>query len=50
MESVFIHERKNILSKLSGVITAIPTPLHENENVDVEGLRNVIEYVIEEEA
>jgi 4-hydroxy-tetrahydrodipicolinate synthase len=36
------------LSKLSGVITAIPTPLHENENVDVEGLRNVIEYVIEE--
>ncbi len=36
------------MSKLSGVITAIPTPLLKNEDVDVKGLCNVIDYVIEE--
>ena len=36
------------MSKLSGVITAIPTPLLENEDVDVKGLCNVIDHVIKE--
>ena len=38
------------MSKLSGVVTAIPTPLLENEDVDVKGLCNVIDYVIGEGA
>lgn len=38
------------MSKLSGVVPAIPTPLLENEDVDVKGLCNVIDYVIDEGA
>jgi len=34
------------MSQLSGVITAIPTPLLPNEDVDVDGLGKVIDYVI----
>lgn len=34
--------------KLSGVISAIPTPLLENEDLDVYGLRKLIDYVIEQ--
>lgn len=34
------------MSKLSGVIPAIPTPLLENEDLDVSALRKLIDYVI----
>lgn len=34
------------MSKLSGVITAIPTPLLDNEDVDVQALQKLIDYVI----
>ena len=34
------------MSQLSGVITAIPTPLLPNEDIDVDGLCKVIDYVI----
>ncbi len=34
-------------SKLSGVIPAIPTPLKNNEDVDVDGLRKLLDYVID---
>ncbi len=36
------------LQKLSGVIPAIPTPLMENEDLDVESLRKIIDYVIKQ--
>ena len=36
------------MSKLSGVITAMPTPMLANEDVDVKGLQNVIDYLIGE--
>jgi 4-hydroxy-tetrahydrodipicolinate synthase len=35
------------MRKLEGVITAIPTPLHPNEDVDVGGLERLIDYVIQ---
>jgi len=35
------------MSKLSGVIPALPTPLLENENIDVPGVIKLIDYVIE---
>lgn len=35
------------MNKLEGVITAIPTPLLTNEDVDVGGLERVIDYVIQ---
>ncbi|MHC4122263.1 MAG: dihydrodipicolinate synthase family protein [Planctomycetota bacterium] len=35
------------MSHLSGVITAIPTPLLDNEDIDLNGLRKVIDYDIE---
>ena len=38
------------MSNLSGVIPAIPTPLQVNEDVDVEALRKVVDYVIKEGA
>ncbi len=33
---------------LSGVITAVPTPLYENEDVDVKSLCNILDHVIEQ--
>jgi 4-hydroxy-tetrahydrodipicolinate synthase len=36
------------MHNLSGIITAIPTPLDQNENVDVQGLQNIIDLVISE--
>ena len=36
------------MSKLSGVIPAIPTPLLENEDLDVESLCKIINYTIEQ--
>jgi len=36
------------MSKLQGVITAIPTPLLPSEDVDIDGLCRVIDYVIEQ--
>lgn len=38
------------MTKLSGVIPAIPTPLLENEDVDVDSLKRIIDHVIEEGA
>ena len=38
------------MSKLSGVITAIPTPLLENEDADVNSLKKLIDYVIDKGA
>ena len=38
------------MNRLSGVITAVPTPLDQNENVDVRGLQNVIDFVIDQGA
>ena len=38
------------MSKLSGVIPALPTPLLDNENVDVPGVIKLIDYVIEQGA
>jgi 4-hydroxy-tetrahydrodipicolinate synthase len=35
------------MNKLSGVISAMPTPILENEDIDVAGLRNLIDYIIE---
>lgn len=35
------------MTRLEGVIPAIPTPLLPNEDVDVKGLERVIDYVIE---
>lgn len=34
------------MAKLSGIITAIPTPLLDNEDVDVQSLKKLIDYVI----
>jgi len=34
------------MSKLSGIITALPTPLLENEDVDIQSLIKLIDYVI----
>ena len=36
------------MKELSGVIAAIPTPLDREENVDVRGLCNVIDHVIDQ--
>lgn len=36
------------MTNLSGIIAAIPTPLLENEDVDVKGLCRVIDYMIEQ--
>lgn len=38
------------MSKLNGIIPAIPTPLLENEDIDVEALRKLIDYVIHQGA
>jgi 4-hydroxy-tetrahydrodipicolinate synthase len=35
------------MANLSGVITAIPTPLLPNEDLDADGLRRVLDYVLE---
>lgn len=38
------------MSKLNGIIAAIPTPLLDNEDIDVEALKRLIDYVIHQEA
>lgn len=38
------------MSKLSGIITALPTPLLANEDVDVQSLKKLIDYVIKQGA
>jgi len=38
------------MSNLEGIITAIPTPLMENEDVDTNGLCKVLDYCLEEGA
>jgi dihydrodipicolinate synthase/N-acetylneuraminate lyase len=38
------------MSKLNGIITALPTPLLENEDVDVKSLKKLIDYVIDQGA
>ena len=38
------------MTTLSGIITAIPTPLLKNEDVDIHSLKTLIDYVIEEGA
>ena len=38
------------MSKLSGVIPALPTPLLENEDIDVSGVIKLIDYAIEQGA
>jgi dihydrodipicolinate synthase/N-acetylneuraminate lyase len=38
------------MNALSGVITAVPTPLQQNEDVDVKGLCSVLDHVIEQGA
>ena len=38
------------MSKLSGVIPALPTPLLENENIDEQGIIKLIDYAIEQGA
>jgi 4-hydroxy-tetrahydrodipicolinate synthase len=36
--------------RLHGVVIALPTPLHENEDIDTSSLKNLIDYCIGEEA
>jgi len=38
------------MSKLSGVIPALPTPLLANENIDVPGVKKLVDYAIEQGA
>ncbi|MBA4419442.1 MAG: dihydrodipicolinate synthase family protein [Syntrophus sp. (in: bacteria)] len=38
------------MAKLHGIITALPTPLLANEDVDVQSLKQLIDYVIKEGA
>ncbi|HPN33336.1 MAG TPA: dihydrodipicolinate synthase family protein [bacterium] len=38
------------MKELSGVIPAVPTPLDRYENVDIDGLRRVLDHVIEQGA
>ena len=38
------------MSKLSGIITALPTPLLANEDVDVQSLKKLVDYVIKQGA
>ena len=38
------------MQQLSGVIPAMPTPLLENENIDVAGVHKVVDYVIQQGA
>ncbi|MHB9071591.1 MAG: dihydrodipicolinate synthase family protein, partial [Sedimentisphaerales bacterium] len=36
--------------KLQGIVTAIPTPLLANEDVDIQSLKKLIDYVISQGA
>ncbi len=38
------------MAKLQGIVTALPTPLLANEDVDVQSLKQLIDYVIKEGA
>ncbi|MHB9071416.1 MAG: dihydrodipicolinate synthase family protein, partial [Sedimentisphaerales bacterium] len=37
-------------NQISGIVTAIPTPLLANEDVDIQSLKKLIDYVISQGA